>query len=119
MVVPGRSGPGWRAGPIPCPLPEHYMLGFDEQKLESEGLPFRFFQGVSTIRERGRPAQLIAAGASRSRRSSGRAERDDYSVYLDGEMQRTGWWYYYLMAWFKVPGGDVVPGRFSGGPGSW
>ncbi len=31
----------WLAN-IPCALPEHYMLGFDEQKIETEGIPMRF-----------------------------------------------------------------------------
>ena len=26
-------------GSVPCPLPEHYVLGFDEQKIETEGVP--------------------------------------------------------------------------------
>ena len=33
-------------GRIPAPLPEHYLLGFDEQKLESEGIPSRFIDAV-------------------------------------------------------------------------
>ena len=28
---------------LPVPLPEHYLLGFDEQKLEAEGIPRKFF----------------------------------------------------------------------------
>ena len=33
------AGPGW---PASVPLPEHYLLGFDEQKIEAEGIPVRF-----------------------------------------------------------------------------
>ena len=28
---------------VPVPLPEHYLLGFDEQKLDAEGVPKKFF----------------------------------------------------------------------------
>ena len=33
-------------GTLPCPLPEHYVLGFDEQKIETEGMPQRFFRAI-------------------------------------------------------------------------
>src|SRR5262249_46654885 len=29
-------------GALPMPLPEHYLLGFDEQKIETEGVPHRY-----------------------------------------------------------------------------
>ena len=36
----------WLAG-VPCPLPEHYVLGFDEQKIETEGMPDDWQQAVA------------------------------------------------------------------------
>ena len=51
-------------GRLPTPLPEHFVLGFDEQRFESNiGLP-----------------------------------GGGYAVYLCGEVRRTGWWYYDLVA---------------------
>jgi 4-amino-4-deoxy-L-arabinose transferase-like glycosyltransferase len=55
-------------GLLPVPLPEHYLLGFDEQKLESEGI----------VGPDGR--------------------RHGYYVYLFGELRDFGWWHYYLVA---------------------
>ena len=34
---------------IPCPLPEHYVLGFDEQKIETEGMPDAVLQGDHAV----------------------------------------------------------------------
>jgi hypothetical protein len=69
------------------PLPTHYLLGFDDQKMEAEGVP-RYF-----IKED----------------LQGRPEGDDvsgYPVYLDGVVSSTSWWYYYLFALaYKVPEG--------------
>jgi len=73
---------------LPVPLPRHYLLGFDEQKVETEGVPAYFFNP-------GLP-------------------RDDtqttgYSVYLDGVLRQSGWWYYYLATLaYKVPEGTWV-----------
>ena len=75
-------------GSIPSLLPRHYLLGFDEQKIETEGIPLYFLDP--------------------------REPRDDskvggYAVYLDGRLQRTGWWYYYLATLaYKVPEGTLV-----------
>ncbi len=33
-------------GRLPMPLPEHYLLGFDEQKIETEGIPLRFSEAI-------------------------------------------------------------------------
>ncbi len=70
---------------VPVPLPRHYLLGFDEQKIETEGIPQYYFD-----------ANL---------------PRDDqvttgYSVYLNGVIRRSGWWYFYLATLaYKVPEG--------------
>ena len=70
---------------LPVPLPRHYVLGFDEQKIEAEGLPM--FWSDPTL-----PPDDDAVGG--------------YSVYLNGEMRRSGWWYYYLATLaYKVPEG--------------
>jgi hypothetical protein len=84
---------------VPAPFPEHYLLGFDEQKIETEGIPTRFPQAM----------QAIDSGdwekARRILRTSGE-ETTGYRVYLDGEMRDTGWWYYYLAALaYKIPEG--------------
>jgi len=81
---------------IPCPLPEHYVLGFDEQKSETEGLPTRFETAVRTG----------AVDEARAVPESSDEEKTGYSVYLNGVMRRNGWWYYYLLALvYKVPEG--------------
>ena len=70
---------------LPVPLPRHYLLGFDDQKIETEGVPRYFLND--------------------------RLPRDDqsltgYPVYLNGVLQRSGWWYYYLATLaYKVPEG--------------
>ena len=71
---------------LPAPLPKHYLLGFDDQKLEAEGIPNKFLSD--------RP--LGPKGD----------ELQGYPVYLDGTLQQTSWWYYYLLALvYKVPEG--------------
>jgi 4-amino-4-deoxy-L-arabinose transferase-like glycosyltransferase len=73
---------------LPVPLPRHYVLGFDEQKIETEGIPRYFFDE----KEPHDDAQLTG-----------------YSVYLDGQMKRSGWWYYYLATLaYKVPEGTWI-----------
>lgn len=76
---------------LPAPLPRYYLLGFDLQKLEAEGIPLRFFNPAAS------PDQWTG-----------------YPVYLDGELQRSGWWYYYLLALaYKVPEGTWLLGLLS------
>jgi Dolichyl-phosphate-mannose-protein mannosyltransferase len=90
-------------GKFPCPLPEHYVLGFDEQKIETEGIPLRFFKAISSPDEAER-ARVIAH--EQEIPESSNDEKGAYSVYLNGELKRTGWWYYYLLALiYKVPEG--------------
>ncbi len=73
---------------FPVPLPLHYVLGFDEQKLETEGLPTYWFDKDAP------PDDSITSG---------------YTVYLDGELRQSGWWYYYLATLaYKVPEGTIV-----------
>lgn len=63
---------------LPVPLPEHYVAGFDEQRLEAEGIPG----------------------------PDGR--RHGYYVYLAGQLRDHGWWYYYLVALaLKLPLGTI------------
>jgi 4-amino-4-deoxy-L-arabinose transferase-like glycosyltransferase len=70
---------------LPVPLPEHYLLGFDEQKMEAEGVP-----------------QNLLPGA----RAQAGDEDVGYPVYLDGVVSPKSWWYYYLFALaYKVPEG--------------
>jgi hypothetical protein len=75
-------------------LPEHYVLGFDEQRIETEGIPERLWTAV----RKGEVAQ--AAPEARSEKTVG------YPVYLNGVMKRSGWWYYFLLTLlYKVPEG--------------
>jgi hypothetical protein len=86
-------------GRIPMPLPEHYLLGFDEQKIETEGVPERYRRAIRSFN----PAAIDLE------RRTPQTERDAlsaYSVYLDGQMRTTGWKTYYLWALlYKVPEG--------------
>jgi hypothetical protein len=86
-------------GRLPTPWPEHYLLGFDEQKIETEGIPTRFVKAVKTntvAEERLRPETADEA-------------KDAYTVYLNGVLRRTGWWNYYLLALlYKVPEGTWI-----------
>jgi 4-amino-4-deoxy-L-arabinose transferase-like glycosyltransferase len=80
------------------PLPEHYLLGFDEQKIEAEGIPIRF--------QRAAAAGKGQVAKERARPEGSGDERGAYPVYLNGQLRRTGWWYYYLLALvYKVPEG--------------
>jgi hypothetical protein len=90
-------------GKLPCPLPEHYVLGLDEQKIETEGIPRRFVDAISSA-----DAAVRAQAVAREREvpESSTEERAAYPVYLNGELKRTGWWYYYLLALaYKLPEG--------------
>jgi hypothetical protein len=70
-------------GLLPAPLPRHYLLGFDDQKLEAEGIPARFLDPAW-------PDDEIKS----------------YPVYLDGVIQQKSWWYYYILTLvYKVPEG--------------
>ena len=103
----------WLAG-IPCPLPEHYVLGFDEQKIETEGVPRRGHRRsrptTSPGSKRG-PATAVEAEptpshGSRIAASSGRKRPKATRSTLNGEIRRTGWWYYYPLALlYKIPEG--------------
>jgi len=94
---------GW-LGLIPCPLPEHYMLGFDEQKIETERIPTRLWKAVRA----NNVALALAVPESADE------ERTGYWVYLNGQLQKTGWWYYYLLALaYKVPEGSWVLAVFA------
>jgi hypothetical protein len=84
---------------LPSPLPEHYMLGFDEQKIESEGIPNRLSRAYSALRK----GDLESA---RRKAVSSDESVGGYPVYLNGEMRNSGWWYYYICTLFyKVPEG--------------
>jgi hypothetical protein len=93
-------------GRIPSPLPEHYLLGFDEQKIETEGIPRRFFRALSTPDPAARDRVV---DKERSVPETSSEVKDAYPVYLNGDLQRTGWWYYYLLTLvYKVPEGTWI-----------
>lgn len=82
---------GW----LPVPLPRHYLLGFDDQKLEAEGIPRKF--------QHDGPPGLDGDRI------------DGYPVYLNGRLSQKSWWYYYLLTLvYKVPEGTsaLVVGSF-------
>ncbi len=83
-------------GSVPIPLPEHYVLGFDEQKIETEGIPTRY------------AAAMLSGKVNEERRvpQTDRDERQGYWVYIDGELRQTGWRSYYPRTLaYKVPEG--------------
>ncbi len=91
---------------IPCPLPEHYVLGFDEQKLETEGIPLRYLNAVRSSNPAVRD-QMVAR--ERTVPESSSDKKGAYRVYLNGEMRDTGWWYYYFLTLvYKLPEGTLV-----------
>jgi hypothetical protein len=68
---------------LPVPLPREYLLGFDDQKLEAEGVPARAM-------DRSVPPDVLQG----------------YPVYLDGELRDRSWKSYYFFAMaYKVPEG--------------
>jgi 4-amino-4-deoxy-L-arabinose transferase-like glycosyltransferase len=84
---------------LPVPLPEHYLLGFDEQKIEAEGFPNRFLRASKA---------LGASDVEVARREATSSDESvaTYWVYLNGELRNTGWWYYYIATLlYKVPEG--------------
>jgi len=97
---------------LPTPLPKHFVIGFDEQKIETEGIPEAYAEAWRLERERRQPgaiARLLAAPEPAGGKSNG------YPVYLDGELRRGGWWYYYFLALaYKVPEGTWVLVALSG-----
>jgi 4-amino-4-deoxy-L-arabinose transferase-like glycosyltransferase len=107
----------WLAG-IPCPLPEHYVLGFDEQKIETEGVPRQWDEADfadKSARERAKPgatdveAKADAVARLLSAPEIPIEETEGYPVYLNGDIRRTGWWYYFpLTLAFKVPEGTWI-----------
>lgn len=71
---------------VPMPLPYHFLAGFDEQRIETEGLPARWQDPTA-------PADKTIG----------------YPVYLDGVLRQSGWWYYYLACLaYKVPEGTWI-----------
>jgi 4-amino-4-deoxy-L-arabinose transferase-like glycosyltransferase len=76
---------GTLLGALPVALPAHYLLGFDDQKMEAEGIPANLLPGAGP--------------------GAGNAVQG-YPVYLDGVLSGKSWWYYYLFAMaYKVPEG--------------
>ncbi len=72
-------------GSLPSPLPSEYLLGFDEQKIDADGLPISWFKPWADP-----------------------DEAEGYPVYLDGELRRHGWRDYYLRAFlYKTPEGTL------------
>jgi Dolichyl-phosphate-mannose-protein mannosyltransferase len=80
---------------LPVPLPRHYVLGFDDQKLEAEGIPRKYLFGANDPY----------------------GDRiDGYPVYLNGVLRQKSWWDYYLLTLvYKVPEGTwmLVLGSFA------
>ena len=71
---------------MPAPLPSEYLLGFDDQKFEAEGIP------ASYLHEGADPNEILG-----------------YPVYLDGTLSESSWWYYYLFAMlYKIPEGTLA-----------
>ncbi len=103
----------WLAN-VPCPLPEHYVVGFDEQKIETEGIPFRWSAAVGADKN---ARALAIGGAIGPKASADNVARilelpetqesiEGYPVYLNGDSRRSGWWYYYaLTLLYKIPEG--------------
>jgi 4-amino-4-deoxy-L-arabinose transferase-like glycosyltransferase len=84
---------------VPALLPEHYLLGFDEQKIEADGFPNRYRRAFDALNAG--DIELAGEEAGSSDQSVA-----GYPVYLDGEMRRSGWWDYYFRALlYKVPEG--------------
>lgn len=76
---------------FPSPLPYHYLLGFDDQKLEADGIWNRFL--TRTVKE----GDEIGPDGDKV---------SGYPVYLDGVLSSTSWWYYYFLTLaYKVPEG--------------
>ncbi|GIW87974.1 MAG: glycosyl transferase [Isosphaeraceae bacterium] len=72
----------WLGG-LPSPLPRHYLLGFDDQKIEADGIPLQWLDPTAD------PSEMTG-----------------YPVYLDGVLRRTGWRDYYLKTLlYKLPEG--------------
>ncbi len=100
---------------IPCPLPEHYVTGFDEQKIETEGVPKSWEQALradNLAREQARTggpsvaARADAVSRILSARQAPGESIEGYPVYLNDDNRRTGWWSYYPLALlYKVPEG--------------
>ncbi|WP_165219063.1 glycosyltransferase family 39 protein [Aquisphaera insulae] len=94
---------------LPSPLPSHYLLGFDEQRVETEGIPVRLSRAFEAL-GRGDLDAARAEALSSDRSVNG------YPVYLNGELRRTGWWYYYLATLaYKLPEGTwlLILGSFA------
>jgi hypothetical protein len=89
-------------GDLPAPLPVAYLTGFDDQKMEAEGIP---------------PKAMMFADDPRTRHTEAEETRG-YPVFLDGELASKSWWYYYVMALlYKVPEGTwaLVLGSIAAG----
>ncbi|MFM7128216.1 MAG: ArnT family glycosyltransferase, partial [bacterium] len=76
-------------GHLPCPLPAEFMTGFDDQKIDAEGIPKKYLNpNDPTVKE---------------------GEVEGYPVYLNGQIRGTGWWYYYPYAFLvKTPPTTLV-----------
>ena len=83
-------------GDLPAPLPEYYLRGFDDQKMEAEGIPAR----ADPLPDRGPRARRRGRGGQRlPRLPRRRAERRELVVLLLHGPRLQG------------PGGDLGPRR--------
>ena len=101
MIWPFRENRfrGTSLARLPAPLPRHYLLGFDEQKFEAEGIPNRL-RRASRALQQGDVALALQEARSSDPSVGG------YWVYLNGVLRNTGWSYYYIAALlYKVPEG--------------
>ena len=76
-------------GYLPCPLPSEFMTGFDDQKIDAEGIPKIYLNPNDPNVKEG--------------------DVEGYPVYLNGQIRGTGWWYYYPYAFLvKTPPSTLV-----------
>jgi hypothetical protein len=87
-----RFSESWLSN-IPVPLPRAYVQGFDDQKLEADGVWARYLV----------PPELGDQMGSAGDRIVG------YPVYLNGELRSKSWAEYYLLCLlYKVPEGTIA-----------
>ena len=103
LAVPRQSAARDLAGQGSVPVARALCPGLRRAEDRDRGNSPRFSKAVSSPRPGG-PRSHGRSGTGGSGISL--REKRRYPVYLNGELQRTGWWYYYLLALaYKVPEG--------------